>query len=88
MGPRVLDLNDFHATAHIHVAIERLRLINRQLAEAKRQLNRLCEGHRRQSEFLFFWGGSGIGGQTPNAFIQTQFEVCGSLPRIFTMTST
>jgi hypothetical protein len=43
MGPRVLDLNDFHATAHIHVAIERLRLINRQLAEAERQLNRLCE---------------------------------------------
>jgi transposase len=31
------------ATAHIRVAVEQLRLINRQLADAERQLNRLCE---------------------------------------------
>ena len=31
------------ATAHIRVAIEQLRLINRQLAEAEQQLKRLCE---------------------------------------------
>src|SRR5262245_15105068 len=30
------------ATAHIRVAIERLRLVNRQLADAELQLDRLC----------------------------------------------
>jgi transposase len=31
------------ATAHIRVAIERLRLVNRQLADVKLQLDRLCK---------------------------------------------
>src|SRR5499427_8769117 len=31
------------ATAHIRVAIERLRLVNRQLADAELQLDRLCK---------------------------------------------
>jgi transposase len=31
------------ATAHIRVAIERLRLVNRQLADARLQLDRLCK---------------------------------------------
>jgi transposase len=64
------------ATAHIRVAVEQLRLINRQLAEAEQQLKRLCE---KLAEPVAGEGGESVPGQRPE---QRDVTILDSLPGV------